>query len=480
MSPRIQIPVPLQPFADGRAELELDAVSIRAALDALVRRHPLMRRHLYDEAGNIRGYVNVYHNDDVAPELDAAVAPGDVITIVPSIAGGEHTRDIRDIAAAFSREEVARYSRHIALPDVGWEGQEKLRSARVLVVGAGGLGSPVALYLAAAGVGTLGLVDFDEVDITNLQRQILYGAADIGRPKLDAATERITGLNPHVDVVAHAVRLDSHNALDILRGYDVVIDGTDNFPTRYLVNDACVLLGKPYVYGSILRFEGQLSVFDARRGPCYRCLFREPPPPGLVPSCAEGGVLGVLPGIIGSLQALEAIKLIIGSGEPLFGRLILFDALSFRWRELKLRKRADCVLCGADPSITGLIDYDEFCGVKGTEMSNSDALPEITPTELKQRLDAGDRIAIIDVREEFEWEISNLGSQGAKLIPLGEVLERLSEIDRADEIVVVCRTGSRSGSVARHLLGQGYPRVFNLRGGMNAWAEEVDPSMATY
>jgi adenylyltransferase/sulfurtransferase len=384
-------------------------------------------------------------------------------------------------ATPFSRDEVSRYARHISLPEVGWDGQQKLRAARVAVVGAGGLGSPIGLYLAAAGIGTIGIIDFDVVDLSNLQRQVLYATGDVGRKKVDVAASRLRAMNPNVDVVTYDVRLTRDNALDILRDYDVVIDGTDNFPTRYLVNDACVLLGRPYVYGSILRFEGQVSVFTGRTAPCYRCLFREPPPPGLVPSCAEGGVLGVLPGIIGSLQALEAIKLILGRGATLIGRLALFDALTFQWRELRLRRNPDCPVCGDHPTITVLIDYDEFCA-PGVHMDtpNANAIPHITPAELKERLDAGESIIIIDVREQFEWDIANLGQFGARLIPLDEVLERRSEIDPQADAVVLCRSGSRSAGAIRQLRAYGYDRLMNLKGGIRGWAEEIDPSMPTY
>ncbi|MGH7128645.1 MAG: molybdopterin-synthase adenylyltransferase MoeB [Planctomycetaceae bacterium] len=398
--------------------------------------------------------------------------------MVPSIAGGAG----RAVPDELAPEELSRYSRHLALPDVGLEGQRRLRAGRVAIVGAGGLGSPLGLYLAAAGVGTLGLIDHDEVDLTNLQRQILYGTSDIGRPKTEAGAERLRGVNPHVNVVEHATRLTSDNALDVLAPYDLVVDGTDNFPTRYLVNDACVLLGKPYVYGSIFRFDGQVSVFDARRGPCYRCLFREPPPPGLVPNCAEGGVLGVLPGIIGSLQALETLKLLLERGSSLVGRLAIFDALAFRWRELKLKKNPDCPVCGAHPTVTRLIDYDEFCGVKPpmNETGQDNELPEMTPEQLKQRIETGEPLTLIDVREEFEWDIANLGPHGAKLIPLGELPDRLEELDADEEIVVYCRSGSRSAGAARHLRANGFSRVWNLKGGINAWSRDIDPSQPTY
>jgi len=382
-----------------------------------------------------------------------------------------------------TQEEILRYSRHLIIPEVRKEGQQKLKAARVLLVGTGGLGSPLALYLAAAGVGTLGLVDFDTVDETNLQRQIIHGIDDIGRSKLDSAADRIRQINPHVQVEPHETHLNSSNALDIIREYDIVADGTDNFPTRYLVNDACVLLGKPNVYGSIYRFEGQVSVFYAKEGPCYRCLFREPPPPGMVPSCAEGGVLGVLPGIIGSLQALETLKLIIGVGDPLIGRLQLFDGLNFRWQELKLRKDPQCVVCGENPTVTELIDYEQFCGVpaiEGPDSGEQTGVPSITAKELKERLDQGDRIVLLDVREPFEHEIANLDSLGAKLIPLAELPDRMSEIDPYAEIVVICRVGGRSAKAVKQLHAAGLRRARNLRGGIIAWARDVDPSVPRY
>jgi len=382
-----------------------------------------------------------------------------------------------------SPDEVLRYSRHLIIPDVGVEGQRKLKAARVLLVGTGGLGSPLALYLAAAGVGTLGLVDFDVVDETNLQRQVLHGEVPDSLPVTEETRDRLREINPHVNVVPHATRLTSENALEILRDYDVVADGTDNFPTRYLVNDACALLGKPNVYGSIFRFEGQVSVFWASRGPCYRCLFRDPPPPGLVPSCAEGGVLGVLPGIVGSLQALEVLKLVLGIGTPLVGRLQLFDGLAFRWRELKLRKDPECPLCGEHPTVTRLIDYEHFCGIPqaaAAEAAARAAIPELTPPELKARLDRGDAITVIDVREPHEWAIANLEPYGARLVPLGELAERMGEIDGADEIVVHCLSGARSRKAAQQLRDAGFERVSNLAGGIRAWSEQVDPSLPKY
>jgi adenylyltransferase/sulfurtransferase len=360
------------------------------------------------------------------------------------------------------------------------EGQRKLKAARVLCVGTGGLGSPLALYLAAAGIGTLGLVDFDIVDASNLQRQIIHSTKDIGRKKLDSAEEKLLALNPALNVVKHETMLSSANALDILKDYDIVADGTDNFPTRYLVNDACVLLGKPNVYGSIFRFEGQASVFATAQGPCYRCLYPEPPPPGLVPSCAEGGVLGILPGLVGVIQATEAIKLILGKGESLAGRLLLVDALNMRFRELKLRKNPECPVCGANPTVTELIDYQQFCGIKPEskeERALKNGIPQLGVKELKRRIDAGEDIFVLDVREPFEYQIANIGG---KLIPQNDVPQLLAEIDRDREIVVQCKSGGRSQRIAEFLLQNGYTKVVNLAGGILAWADEIDPKMQKY
>jgi adenylyltransferase/sulfurtransferase len=377
-----------------------------------------------------------------------------------------------------TNEEVLRYSRHLILPDVGVDGQRKLKAGRILLIGAGGLGSPLALYLAAAGVGTLGLVDFDVVDVSNLQRQVLHGTKDIGRPKLESARDRIRDVNPHVHVEPYETRLTSENALDIIRDYDVVIDGTDNFATRYLTNDACVLLGKPNVYGSIFRFEGQASVFALEEGPCYRCLFPEPPPPGLVPSCAEGGVLGVLPGLVGTIQATEGIKLILGVGESLVGRLLLIDALSMRFRTVRLRKDPNCPVCGTH-EITELIDYDQFCGVAPeVTVASANDIPEITPTELADRIRRGDDIDLIDVREPHELNIARIAN--VRLIPLGTLAEALPSLDSSREAVVICRTGARSGRAVQQLRAAGFRRVWNLAGGIHRWADEVDPSLPKY
>ena len=379
---------------------------------------------------------------------------------------------------ALTNEEVLRYSRHLILPDVGVDGQRKLKAGRILLIGAGGLGSPLALYLAAAGVGTLGLVDFDVVDVSNLHRQVLHGTKDVGRSKLESARERIHDVNPHVHVEPYETRLTSENALDIIRDYDVVIDGTDNFATRYLTNDACVLLGKPNVYGSIFRFEGQASVFALEEGPCYRCLFPEPPPPGLVPSCAEGGVLGVLPGLVGTIQATEGIKLILGVGELLVGRLLLIDALSMRFRTVRLRKDPNCPMCGTH-EITELIDYDQFCGVAPeATVANTNQIPEITPTELVERLQRGDDIDLIDVREPHELNIAAIPN--VRLIPLGTLAEALPTLDSNREAVVICRTGARSGRAVQQLRAAGFRRVWNLAGGIHRWADEVDPSLPKY
>ncbi len=377
-------------------------------------------------------------------------------------------------------DDLSRYSRHLILPEVGMEGQRRLKAAKVLCVGTGGLGSPLAFYLAAAGIGTLGLVDFDVVDASNLQRQIIHSTKDIGRKKLDSAAEKLTALNPALNVVKHETMLSSANALEILKDYDIVADGTDNFPTRYLVNDACVLLGKPNVYGSIFRFEGQASVFATEQGPCYRCLYPEPPPPGLVPSCAEGGVLGILPGLVGVMQATEVIKLILGKGESLVGRLLLVDALNMRFRELKLRKNPECPVCGTNPTVTQLIDYEQFCGIvpeTPQESSVKNGIPQITVKELKRRIDAGEDVQLIDVREPYEYQIAQIGG---KLIPQNDVPQRLAEIDREREVVVHCRSGARSQRIAEFLKQSGYPRVANVAGGILAWSDEIDPRVQKY
>jgi len=401
--------------------------------------------------------------------------------------------EVKPETATLSNDEILRYSRHLIMPEVGMEGQLKLKAARVLCIGAGGLGSPLALYLGAAGVGTLGLVDFDVVDYTNLQRQIIHTTADVGRKKLDSAADKLKAINPLINVRPFDTRLSSDNALELFRDFDIIVDGTDNFPTRYLVNDACVLTGKPNVYGSIFRFEGQASVFATEQGPCYRCLYPEPPPPGLVPSCAEGGVLGILPGLVpscaeggvlgilpglvGVMQATEVIKLILGVGEPLIGRLLLVDALGMKFRELKLRKNPDCPVCGTHPTITKLIDYNEFCGIRGEEAPVEAGVPEIQVEELKRRLDAGEDVFVLDVREPHEYQICNIGGH---LIPLGDLPKRVHELDSSREIVAHCRSGTRSAKAVNFLRQAGFRKVRNLSGGILAWADRVDPKMPKY
>ena len=477
MSVTVSIPTPLRPFTAGRDSVELSGDTVGQVIDGLLAAHTGLKRHLLQDDGRLRNFVSLYLNETDIRHLASTatpVHPGDVLTIVPSIAGGSPAA--APATSSLSHAEMLRYSRHLLLPEVGVSGQRKLKAARVLAIGAGGLGSPLSLYLAAAGVGTIGIVDFDVVDLTNLQRQIVHGTSTLGQPKLDSAEARLTDLNPNVRIERHETRLTAENALDIIREYDIIVDGTDNFPTRYLVNDACVLLGKPNVYGSIFRFEGQASLFYAAEGPCYRCIYSEPPPPGLVPSCAEGGVLGVLPGIIGSIQALETIKWIIGAGDSLLGRLLLFDALKLRFRELKLRKDPGCPICGDDPSIHELIDYEAFCGI-GAEPSY--AGPEITAGELQREMDEkGSDLVLVDVREPHEWEIAHIG--GARLIPLGQLPERLGELDGHSEIVTHCHHGVRSMRALEILKGAGFGKVRSLAGGIDAWAERVEPGMPRY
>jgi adenylyltransferase/sulfurtransferase len=474
----ILIPSALRRFTGAKDAVDVEAATVGEALSRLVAEHADLKKHLFDEHGRLRSFVNVYVNDEDVRHLQKDATPlaaGDVVSIVPSIAGG--SPDVYAVDG-LSPEEIKRYSRHLIMPEVAVDGQLKLKRARVLMIGTGGLGAPAGLYLTAAGVGTIGLVDFDVVDYSNLQRQVTFSTRDVGRPKLQAARERLHDLNPEVAFELHETRLTRDNALAIIRDYDIVVDGTDNFPTRYLVNDACVLTGKPYVYGSIFRFEGQITVFAAENGPCYRCLYPSPPPPGLVPSCAEGGVLGVLPGIVGAIQANEAIKWILGAGESLAGRLLLLDALKMRFRELKLRRSEECPVCGPNRSIHQLIDYDEFCGIRGQEQETNDvAVPAITAKELKKRLDNGDDVFVLDVREPHEVQICNIGGT---VIPLGELAARMHELDSAREIVVYCRTGVRSSQAVNFLQDAGFERVLNLTGGIHAWSDDIDPSMPKY
>lgn len=487
MAVTIHIPTPLRRFTGERAEVQADGGTVGEALRDLVHQHPALERHLYGDDGALRSFVNLFLNDEDVRHLqrnETPVSPGDTLSIIPSIAGGSGGATLQLLREEAAEEmpeltapEIRHYSRHLIMPEIGTAGQKRLKASRVLMIGAGGLGSPLGLYLAAAGVGTLGVVDFDVVDESNLHRQVLYGRSDVGRPKLQAAIERLHEVNPHIRLNPHEVRLDSGNALDLFAGYDVVVDGTDNFPTRYLVNDACVLLGKPNVFGSIFRFEGQVSIFWGARGPCYRCLFPEPPPPGLVPSCAEGGVLGVLPGIIGSLQANEVIKLLAGVGEPLIGRLVLFDALKMKFRELKLRKDPNCPICSEHPTQRTLIDYEQFCGIpQEPELTDDDF--EISVTDVKHWLDEGRSFKILDVRSPQEYQIARLPD--STLIPLHELQDRLGELDPADTLVVHCHHGGRSAQAVGFLRHMGFGKAINLAGGIHAWSQLVDPSVPRY
>jgi sulfur-carrier protein adenylyltransferase/sulfurtransferase len=488
--PKIAIPTALRQYAGGTALVDVQGQTVGELLASLTSQHPELKKHLYDGGGKLRSFVNVYVNDEDIrhqQQENTPIKEGDEVSIIPAIAGGVGTEEAlqKEALPELSKDEIARYSRHLIMPEVGMEGQRKLKAASILLIGTGGLGSPLGLYLAAAGVGRLGLMDFDVVDHSNLQRQIIHGTKDVGRPKIQSAKDRLSDINPHIQIDTYETALRAENALGIVKDYDVIIDGTDNFQTRYLANDASVLLGKPNVYGSIFRFDGQASVFYPKGGgPCYRCLYPEPPPPGMVPSCAEGGVLGILPGIIGVIQATEAIKLIIGEGEPLIGRLLLFDALKMKFRELKLRRNPACPLCGEQPTIKELIDYEAFCGI--TPPAQVAAQPaeasdwEVTPAQLKAELDSGKPLTIIDVREPHEWQISNLEAYGARLIPLGQFPAHVNELDSADEIVVHCKMGGRSAKAYEVLKQAGFKKIRNLKGGILAWADQVDPQMPKY
>jgi adenylyltransferase/sulfurtransferase len=495
MATRILIPTPLRPYTDKKDTVDAEGRTVGELLADLTKKHAGLKAHLYNEQGRLRSFVNVYVNDEDIRYLQKEQTPvssGDTISIIPSVAGGVETvvqpsprspvgPGVGRTAPPLTNDEIKRYSRHLIMPEVGVDGQRKLKASKVLCIGAGGLGSPVAMYLTAAGVGTLGLVDFDVVDFSNLQRQILHGTPDVGRSKLASARDRLRALNPEITIETYETALSSQNALKLFEPYDVIVDGTDNFPTRYLVNDACVLLGKPNAYGSIFRFEGQASVFGAKDGPCYRCLYPEPPPPGLVPSCAEGGVLGVLPGIIGTIQAMETIKLILGIGEPLVGRFLIVDALRMKFRELKLHKDPDCPVCGTHPTVKQLIDYDQFCGIHPAAPEPAvvqNSATDITSVELKQRLDRGDDLTIVDVREPNEYQINRMS--GALLIPLGDIPKRYNELDPDAEIVVHCKMGGRSAKAADFLRSVGFKKVLNLKGGILDWIDKVDPSQPKY
>ena len=479
--PKILIPTPLRPYTDKQDAVDASGATVGELLADLTRKHSGLKAHLYNDQGKLRSFVNVYVNDEDIRYLQkeqTPVAASDTVSIIPSVAGG--APGVLEELPTLSNDEVKRYSRHLIMPEVGVDGQRKLKAAKVLCIGAGGLGSPVAMYLAAAGVGTLGIVDFDVVDFSNLQRQILHGTPDVGRPKLQSAKDKLHAINPEIEIQLFETALSSGNALKLFEPFDIIVDGTDNFPTRYLVNDACVLTGKPNAYGSIFRFEGQASVFATKDGPCYRCLYPEPPPPGLVPSCAEGGVLGVLPGMIGIVQATETVKLILGVGEPLIGRFLIYDALRMRFRELKLRKDPDCPVCGTHPTVKHLIDYEQFCGIHpaAPEPAIVNNATEITSVELKQRLDRGDKLRIVDVREPNEYQINRI--PGSQLIPLGDVPKRYNELNPDDEIVVQCKMGGRSAKAADFLRSVGFKRVLNLKGGILDWIDKVDPSQPKY
>ena len=486
----VRIPTPLRPLVEGRTRVEVEARTAREALSRLTDANPGLRAKLLGDDGELRSFVNVYVGQRNLRDLpvDAELEEGDELSIVPSIAGGRGLGDGKVTAEdeqarqaegeRLTPEELQRYSRHLVIPEVGREGQVKLKRARVLLIGAGGLGSPLSLYLAAAGVGTIGIVDHDLVDLTNLQRQILHDTPSVGRPKLESARTRLQAINPGVDVVTYDVRLNSGNALEVLEGWDIVADGSDNFPTRYLVNDASVLLGMPNVYGAIFRFEGQASVFGMPGGPCYRCLFREPPPAELAPSCAEAGVFGVLPGIVGAIQATETIKLILGKGQPLVGRILLIDALQMQFRELRIQRDPACPVCGDNPTVTELIDYEEFCGA-GEDPGEEAAVPELDVLELRRWVDEGRRFQLLDVREPYEWQICNLEAQGARLVPMTELPTLVEEMDPSEPLVVYCRSGVRSLYVVDALRQAGF-EALNLKGGILAWAEEIDDSMPRY
>jgi len=477
---KILIPTALRQFTEQQDTVEVTGATVGEALTALTAQYPNIKKNLFNEQGKLRSFVNVYVNDEDIRYLDkdaTRLEGRETISIVPSIAGGS-VGLAEPETATLSKEEIARYSRHLILPEVGMQGQLKLKQAKVAMIGAGGLGAPLGLYLAAAGIGRIGIVDFDVVDASNLQRQVIHGTRDLGRKKLDSAADRMRDINPNVTIDKFDTGLSSENALDILKDYDLVIDGTDNFPTRYLVNDACVLLKKPNVYGSIFRFEGQATVFAYEDGPCYRCLYPEPPPPGLVPSCAEGGVLGILPGLIGVIQATEAVKIILGIGDTLKNRLLLYDALGMRFRELKLKRDRNCPVCGDHPTITKLIDYQEFCGIRPMASQPAPAEGVIDVTEVKQKLDRGDDFVLIDVREPHEYQIARI--PGARLIPLGELSKHLGEFDPDADIVAHCKTGGRSQKAVDLLKQNGFRHVRNMTGGITAWSDKVDPSVPKY
>ena len=473
MSSKLKIPSPLRRFTSGQSEIEVIGDRVEDILQELFETYPDIKKHLIEDNGQLRNFVNIFINgNDIRQNggLDAEIPTNSDIRIIPSIAGGRSANNVLDA------NELIRYSRHLSLSEVGIEGQKKIKAAKVLIIGLGGLGAPVSLYLTAAGVGTIGMVDFDVVDESNLQRQVLFGINQEGKSKLKSAKERLEQLNPNINFVLHETALSSANALEIIKDYDVIIDGTDNFPTRYLVNDSCVLLNKPNVYGSIYRFDGQVSVFNYKNGPCYRCLYPSPPPPGLVPSCAEGGVLGVLPGIIGTLQANEALKVILEVGDIMCERFLLFDALSLDFSELKIHKNKECVVCGSNPSITELIDYKQFCSFD--DANDKVMYSDITVQELDRRIKEGSAPKIIDVRENFELEICKINE--SIHIPMNDISARLKELNVDENYVVICKSGVRSAQICDFLVKQKFKSVSNLIGGINEWVKQIDPKQQAY
>ena len=490
MAVTVMIPTALRTYADGADSIEAQPGDVGGVLEQVAQRFPRLKPHLFSDAGELRSFVNVFVNEENIRDKQKAATPvrdGDEVAIVPAVAGGSAAAASACLTGSeLSKEEIARYSRHLILPEVGMEGQKKLKRASILLIGTGGLGAPLGMYLSAAGVGRLGLVDFDVVDHSNLQRQVIHGTSNVGQPKIKSAEARIRDINPHVELDLYEEPFTSENAFRIAEGYDIIIDGTDNFPTRYLVNDVSVMLGKPNVYGAIFRFDGQASVFHHQGGPCYRCLYPEPPEPGLVPSCAEGGVLGILPGIIGLIQATEAIKIILGQGTTLSGRLLMFDALGMKFREMKIRRDPACPVCGDKPTITELIDYQQFCGAvaattdkkpeeQGQMVKQSDW--DISVQELKKLRDEKKNFVLLDVREPHEYQICNLGG---KLIPLGTLNGHLGELDKEAQIVVHCRSGGRSAKAVNAMRAAGFKNVWNVQGGILAWADQVDPSVPKY
>lgn len=486
MAVKVLIPTTLRLFTNQQSELELEGTTAREIIQSLADEYPETKKALYDENGELRAFINVFVNSDNIKNLqhwDTIVKDGDEVMLIPAIAGGSVKDSVLgdDVKCEkLSNDEIQRYSRHLLLKEVGVKGQKRLKAAKVLIVGLGGLGAPLAQYLAAAGVGTIGLIDFDEVEESNLQRQVIHGSRDIGRPKVASAKDSIRQINPLVKVETYNYKLTAENALEIIEKYDVVADASDNYQTRYLVNDACVLLGKPNVFGAMYQFEGQTTVYYSKEGPCYRCMYPSPPPPGLVPSCAMGGVVGVLPGIIGTIQANEVIKLIVGGGDPLIGRLVTFDSWRMKWRELKICKDPECPVCGKNPVITELeeYDYEDFCGLK-TQEDDEEPVESIEAKELKRRLDEGEKITIVDVREPHERAIAKF--LDAKVIPIGQLERRQNELDPEIDTVFICKEGLRSILAVKTLREAGYEgKMFNLKNGTNAWARDVDKSFPQY